>query len=85
MKNMLVLEGFFYARGAPAVTGTVGTAVTYILYQSMNYRDIPFQIPLLPVLGVSAAILLICSIIPVISYGKLAKRGSVVERIRGFE
>jgi len=51
----------------------------------MNYRDIPFKIPLLPMLGATAAILLVCTVIPVVSYGKLEKRGAVVERIRGFE
>ena len=85
VKKMLIMEGLLFAGGSLFITSTAGLAATYFLYQSMNYRDIPFQIPLLPVLGVSAAILLICSIIPVISYGKLAKRGSVVERIRGFE
>lgn len=67
MKNMLVLEGFFYARGAPAVTGTVGTAVTYILYQSMNYMGAAFQIPVLPALGCIIVTLFICTAVPMIS------------------
>ena len=85
VKKMLITEGLLFAGGSLFLTASAGTAVTYFLYQSMNYRDIPFKIPLLPMLGATAAILLVCTVIPVVSYGKLEKRGAVVERIRGFE
>lgn len=85
VKKMLITEGLLFAGGSLFLTASAGTAVTYFLYQSMNYRDIPFKIPLLPMLGATAAILLVCTVIPVVSYGKLEKRGTVVERIRGFE
>lgn len=85
VKKMLITEGLLFAGGSLLITASAGLAATYFLYQSMNYRCIPFQIPLLPMLGASAAILLVCTMIPVLSYEKLEKRGSVVERIRGFE
>ena len=53
--RMLVYEGLFYAGGSILLTGTVGLLITYLCYQSMNYRGIAFSVPILPV---SAAVLL---------------------------
>ena len=41
--GMLVREGVLYAGGAWLVTLTVGMGVTYLLYESMNYRGLLFQ------------------------------------------
>lgn len=85
MSRMLVREGLLFAGSSLLLTGTVGTAVTYLLYQSMNYRGIPFAIPLLPILGMVIFILAICTAIPLVSYRLIAEKKSIVERIRGFE
>ena len=41
------------------LTGTVGLLITYLCYQSMNYRGIAFSVPILPV---SAAVLLVLAV-----------------------
>lgn len=84
-RRMLVLEGLLFAGGSLCVTWTAGLAVTYYLYQSMNYRDIPFRIPMLPVSAAMVSVVLVCAAVPLISYHSMEKKGSVVERIHGAE
>lgn len=85
VRRMLVLEGLLFAGGSLCVTWTAGLGITYYLYQSMNYRDIPFQIPVLPVAGAMVFVLLVCAAVPLVSYWSMEKKGTVVERIRGVE
>ena len=49
--RMLVTEGMIFAAGSLFITGTVGVAVTYAVYQSMNYMLVPFEVPAGPVVG----------------------------------
>ena len=83
--KMLMLEGILFAGCSLLLAATVGTGITYWLYQSMNYRNIAFSVPVLPVLGMTIFIILVCIEIPLGARYFLAKKGSVVERIRGFE
>ena len=83
--KMLMLEGILFAGCSLLLAATVGTEITYWLYQSMNYRNIAFSVPVLPVLGMTIFIILVCIEIPLGARYFLAKKGSVVERIRGFE
>lgn len=83
--GMLVREGVLYAGGAWLVTLTAGMGVTYFLYESMNYRGIAFSVPLLPFLFAVGISLLVCTMVPVITWIVLEKKGTVVERIRGDE
>ena len=63
----------------------VGIGITYLCYQSMNYRGIAFSVPILPVSAAVFLVLAVCVAVPVLAYRLLAGRHSVVERIRGFE
>ena len=83
--GMLVREGVLYAGGAWLVTLTVGMGVTYLLYESMNYRGIAFSVPLLPLLFALGISLLVCTMVPVLTWIVLEKNGTVVERIKGVE
>ena len=83
--GMLVREGVLYAGGAWLVTLTVGMGVTYLLYESMNYRGIAFSVPLFPLLFAVGISFLVCTIVPVLTWIILEKNGTVVERIRGVE
>ena len=85
MYRMLIQEGLLYAVGSLILTATVGMGITYYLYQSMNYREIPFAVPALPMVVAVVLILLICIAVPLAAYRHLEKRGTIVERIRGFE
>ena len=76
MKKMLALEGLLYAGGGLFITGTLGTAVTYILYQSMNYMHAAFRMPVLPVLGSVILVLLICAFVPTAVYESESKSGT---------
>lgn len=82
VRKMLMIEGILFAAGSLCITGTLGVAVTYVLYQSLNYRQISFAVPVLPVLGAAALVVLVCVVIPLFSYRKLEKKGSIVERSR---
>ena len=83
--GMLVREGVLYAGGAWLVTLTVGMGATYLLYESMNYRGIEFSVPLLPLLFALGISLLVCTMVPVLTWMVLEKNGTVVERIKGVE
>ena len=78
-------EGVLYAGGAWLVTLTVGMGVTYLLYESMNYRGIAFSVPLLPLLFAVGISFLVCTMVPVLTWIILEKNGTVVERIKGVE
>lgn len=85
VKQMLIAEGILLAAGAFLLTGTVGLGVTYFLYESMNYRGVPFEVPALPMLAACVVLVAVCVSVPLIAYRRLEKNGSLVERIRGFE
>lgn len=70
---------------AGLITLTVGMGVTYFLYESMNFREIGFAVPLLPLLLAALLSLLICTLVPVFTWMVLEKNGSIVERIKGVE
>lgn len=74
---MLLTEGLMYAAGAWAVTAVCGTAVTYLIYQSMNYMGAGFMIPVLPVAGMMILSGVICVSIPAAAYHKIEKEGIV--------
>ena len=81
--RLLVMEGLLFAAGAILLTGTVGLAVTYAVYQSMNYMQVPFMVPLWPVVGMTVFIAAICVIIPLAAGALMVRKGSVMERVRG--
>lgn len=83
--GMLVREGLLYAGGAWLITLTAGMGVTWYIYQSMNYREIAFLVPVGPLLAAAVVSLIVCLVIPVLTWRKLEKNGTVVERIRGIE
>ena len=70
---------------AGLITLTVGMGVTYFLYESMNFREIGFAVPLLPLLLAALLSLLVCTLVPVFTWMVLEKNGSIVERIKGVE
>ncbi len=77
VKRMLLTEGLMYAAGAWAVTAVCGTAVTYLIYQSMNYMGAGFMIPVLPVAGMMILSGVICVSVPAAAYQKIEKEGIV--------
>ncbi len=85
LKKLLVYEGSLYALASIAFAMTIGLGVTYYLYQSMNERGIPFEVPVIPMLAVCLLILAACAVIPLIAYWSMEKKGSIIERVRGFE
>ena len=83
--GMLVREGILYVGGAWLVTLTVGLGGTYLLYESMNYRGIAFSVPILQFLFTVGISVLVCTMIPVLTWIILEKDGTVVERSKGVE
>lgn len=80
VRKMLLLEGLLYALGAWVVTAVGGTAVTYGIYQSVNYMGADFMVPLLPVLGMMAVSAAVCVSVPAAAYRSIEK-GGIVEYI----
>lgn len=85
LKKLLVYEGLLHALASIAFAMTIGLGITYYLYQSMNEREIPFAVPVVPVLVVCLLILVACTVIPLVAYWSIEKRASIIQRIRGFE
>ncbi len=85
VRRLLVLEGLLFAGGSLCVTWTAGLAATYALYQSMNYRKVPFAVPAAPMAAASALVLAVCAAVPLMAYRSMEKKGTVVERLRGVE
>lgn len=82
VKKMLVWEGIFYTGGVLFLTLTVGIGITYVIYQTMNYMGAKFWFPVLPFLGATLILFVVCIVVPVWTYQKIEKSGSLVERIR---
>ena len=85
VRQMLVTEGLIFAGSSLFLTATFGTGITYYLYQSMNYRGVPFEVPFLPVVAMAAVVIIVCVTVPLIIQRMIVKGGAVVERIRGVE
>lgn len=85
LRRLLMREGMLYGVFSVLITGTAGSVITYVCFQSMNYMGIPFQIPGVPLAAAAALVLLICVIAPLISYQRLAGKRSVAERLRDYE
>lgn len=81
--RLLVTEGLLFAAGSLLVTATVGLGITYVVYQSMNYMQVPFMVPAGPVVGMVGAVIIICVAIPLAAGAGMIQKGSVVERMRG--
>lgn len=81
MNRMLMREGSIYALGAIFVTMVVGLPVTWGLYQSMNYMNVPFFLPIAPIGIVVLLLFVICVGAPFVLLNAMCKKGSVVERI----
>lgn len=82
VKKMLVWEGIFYTGGVLFLTLTVGIGITYAIYQTMNYMGAKFWFSALPFLGATLILFVVCIVVPVWTYQKIEKSGSLVERIR---
>ena len=85
VRGMLLREGLLFAAEALVLTATVGLGITCWIFQSMNYMQIPFTVPIVPVLLMGLSVTVICVTIPLIAYQALAGRRTVVERLRGME
>ena len=85
IRKLLIREGLLYAGGSVLVTLTAGTAITYIVFQSMNYMKVPFAVPVLPVVCSGLAVTAICVMTPVVTYRKTAGGRTVAERLREYE
>lgn len=85
LNQLLIREGVFYAAFSVFITLTIGSAITYVCFQSMNYMEIPFKVPVIPLICAIILVMLICTIAPLLSYKKLAGNRSIVERLRSYE
>ena len=85
INRLLIREGVLYAMFSVLITLTIGSAITYVCFQSMNYMEIPFEVPVIPLIGAIVLVMLICTIVPLLSYKKLVGNRSIVERLRDYE
>ena len=85
IRKLLIREGILYAAGSVFITLTIGIGITYFVFQSMNYMKIPFMLPIFPLIYAILLIMMICILTPLITYKKLVRNRSIVERLREFE
>ena len=85
INQLLIREGILYAIFSIFVTLTIGSAITYVCFQSMNYMRIPFKVPVIPLISSIILVVLICMLAPLLSYKKLGGNHSIVERLRNCE
>lgn len=85
IRKLLVREGILYAGGCVLITLTIGTGITYFVFQSMNYMKIPFTIPVVPLICAILLVMIICILTPIGTYKKVLKNRSIVERLRDYE
>ena len=85
INQLLIREGVLYALSSVFITLTIGSAITYVCFQYMNYMGIPFKVPVIPLISAIILVMLICTIAPLLSYKKLAGNRSIVERLRDYE
>lgn len=85
VRNLLVREGVLYAAGSIFIALTVGTVVTYVAFESVNYMGALFRIPVLTLLCAAMLVMVICVVTPLVTYGRLVRNRSIVERLREYE
>ena len=85
INQLLIREGVLYALSSVFITLTIGSAITYVCFQYMNYMGIPFKVPGISLISAIILVMLICTIAPLLSYKKLAGNRSIVERLRDYE
>lgn len=85
IRKLLIKEGIIYASGSIFVTLTIGTSITYFIFQSMNYMKIPFTIPVLPLICAILLVTIICILTPIVTYTKIIRKRSIAERLREYE
>ena len=85
IKKLLVHEGLLYASGSAFITMTIGTGVTWFIFQSMNYMKIPFTIPVFPLLCAILLVMIICVLTPIVTYKKIVRNRSITDRLREYE
>lgn len=83
--KILIREGILYAGGSILITLTVGTGITYIVFQSMNYMKISFAIPVFPLLCAVLLVTIICIVTPIITYKIIIGNRTIIERLREYE
>lgn len=84
-ERLLIREGILYAMFSVFITLTAGSVITYICFQSMNYMEIPFRVPGIPLMGGILLIMLVCVLTPIVTYKKTIKNRPVAQRLREYE
>ena len=82
INKLFIREGLIYAICSILITLTVGTLITYLCFQSMNYMEISFTIPVIPLLCAIIIVIIICIFVPLFAYKKLFNQSSLIERLK---
>jgi len=86
LQRMLMLEGLGYAVITTLLVGTLGSAVTYLIFrlfqQQADYAI--FTFPVIPMLIAMVIVLIVCMVAPKMSY-RSGSSASIVERLRQTE
>ena len=83
--RQLVCEGLLIAFGVLILTASFGLGLTFLSFQAMNHMDVPFVVPLLPVLGATLLMVLLCACVPLVCYHRLGDGDTLIERLRMSE
>ncbi|WP_202058428.1 ABC transporter permease [Enterococcus sp. BWR-S5] len=81
LQKMLLLEGLMYSGFSLFLTSTVGTAISYLIFTTLNEYQVPFSFPWLLIIVIYTAAILICVSTPLLAL-KYVQRTSVIEQLR---
>jgi len=73
IKRMLTFEGLGYGMISITLVAVFGTLISYLLFQSTNYMQVGFYMPVVPIVSVFIIVLCLCLSIPVIVFRHMGK------------
>ncbi len=83
--RLLIREGVLYGLFSVFITLTIGSIVTYICFQAMNYMEAPFKFFSIPLIVAIILVMMVCVIVPLLSYKKMIGHDTIVERLRDYD
>jgi putative ABC transport system permease protein len=86
LRRMLMLEGLGYACITTLLTGTLGIAITYGIFELFRQQAdyAVFKVPFVQMLAAMSIVFAVCVAVPVLVYRYSSSTG-IVERLREAE
>lgn len=80
-QKVLVFEGLIYGGCSLLLTTTIGIALAWLVFKSMDGYGLPFVLPVKILLGIYGAATLLCMILPVLVF-RIERKSSIIEQLQ---